>query len=209
MLPGSDGDMSDLDKAVAGDPAALSELLARYGPQIGGEIRSQIGSVWQGSIDADDVMQVTYVEAFLQIRSLAARDEAAFVGWLRQIAKNNLRDAIKELERKKRPPPAGRVQMPNSDESCVALVDVLAVDSATPSRNAAAGEVRRAVLAALEQMPPDYAACVRLYDLAGRDIADVAREMNRSPGAVHMMRARAHDHLRTLLSAAGGIFSRA
>src|SRR5262245_35309763 len=104
-----ESESTQLEHAVNGDAAALRTLLERYGAQVAGEIRPQIGRAWQSALDADDVMQVTYIEAFLQIGSLTARDPAGFLGWLRRIAQHNLRDAIKELDRKKRPPPAKRV----------------------------------------------------------------------------------------------------
>jgi RNA polymerase sigma factor (sigma-70 family) len=197
----------ELARAIAGDAVALRSLFERFGPQVAAEIRSQIGRTWQAAIDADDVMQITYIEGFLQIGGLTARDPAAFLSWLRRIAQNNLRDAIKELERAKRPNPRKRLADADGEGSFVALVEMLGVDSLTPSRAARTGEARRAVSAALEKLPPDYAAVVRLYDLEGREIADVARELRRSPGAVHMLRARAHDRLRALLGEASGFFS--
>lgn len=196
-------------QAVAGDAAAMRSLLERYGPQVWGEIRSRIGRQFQSLIDADDVMQVTYLEAFLQAESITASDPAGFLAWLRRIAENNLRDAIKELERKKRPSPSRRMENADTDESCVALIELLGVDSATPSRVAARGEASGIVQRALDQLPADYASAVRLYDLEGRDIAEVAKEMGRSAGAVHMLRARAHDRLRTLLGKPHHFFSEA
>ena len=48
---------------------------------------------------------------------------------------------------------------------------------------------------------------IRLYDLEGRPIAEVAAEMGRSSGAVHMLRARAHDRLRELLGPESAFFT--
>lgn len=202
-----EAESAQLERAVSGDPAALRDLLERYGAQVAGEIRSQIGRNWQAALDADDVMQVTYIEAFMQIRTLAARDAAGFLGWLRRIAANNLRDAIKELGRKKRPPPALRIQENDAEHNSVALIEMLGVHSTTPSRVAAGSEARRLLQTALAQLPPDYATVVTLYDLQGRAITEVATEMKRSPGAIHMLRARAHDHLRTVLGSATQFFS--
>ncbi len=202
-----DSELARLQRAAGGDREALRGLLERYGEQVAGEIRSKIGRVWQASLDADDVMQVTYVEAFLNVASLLARDAAGFLAWLRRIAEHNLQDAIRELQRKKRPPPDKRVSGGVSDESCAALIELLGVDSRTPSHRAAGAEARGAVEAALTRLPPDYAAAVRMYDLEGRDIAAVADALGRSSGAVHMLRARAHDQLRAMLGPPGGFFS--
>lgn len=188
-----------LDQTRSGKTDAFRELLERHGGAVWSHIDSDIGKQWRSSIDADDVMQVTYVEAFMQMDRLTARDTGGFISWVRRIAKNNLRDAIKELERKKRPESGNRVQSPTTEESYVALVDLLGQTSTTPSRHVAAAEAARAVNEMLDRLPPDYAQVIRLYDLEGMSIADVAAELGRSAGAVHMLKARAHDQLRSLL----------
>lgn len=198
-----------MERAAAGDSAALRELLERYGRRVADDIRARIGRQWQAVIDADDVMQVTYMEAFLQIRHLNAREGAAFVGWLRRIAENNLRDAIKELERKKRPHPARRVQSPPGEESYVALIDLLGASGQSPSRHVAGNEAARILESMLEHLPPDYRTAIRLYDLEELSIEEVAEKMGRSRGAVHMLRARAHDRLRALLGSETDFFSNA
>lgn len=195
-----------LDLATSGDQQALKSLLERFGPQVWGEMRAKIGRQRQRVLDADDVMQVTYLEAFLQIERLTTRDEGGFLAWLRRIADNNLRDACRELDRKKRPP-ISRLVQPNSEESCVALIDLLGATSHTPSRAAAGSEAAAMLHRGLERLPPDYATVVRLYDLEGREIDDVAQRMSRSPGAVHMLRARAHDRLRATLGGESQFFS--
>jgi RNA polymerase sigma-70 factor (ECF subfamily) len=199
-------DAAHFELAVTGDADALTALLEYYGPRVAAEIQVQIGRPWQSMLDADDVMQVTYIEAFLHIRDVTTRDPAGFLAWLRRIAMHNLQDALRVLGGKKRPPPQRRVQEPGSEESYVALIGLLGADSATPSRSVARGEARSIVESALEQLPADYAAVVRMYDLEGRDIDEVARTLGRSPGAVHMLRARAHDRVRPLLGSPSKFF---
>jgi len=199
-----------LRQAAEGSTDALRELLVKHGQQVWGEIDRDIDAKWRAIIDADDVMQVTYLEAFLQLDRMTARDAAGFVAWLRSIARNNLRDAIKEQGRQKRPPPAMRLQRAGGhDSSYVTLVEHLGETTTTPSRHVAADEAARHIEAALRRLPDDYAQVVRQYDLTGRSIDDVAKALNRSPGAVHMLRARAHDRLRTLLGAETDFFSQA
>lgn len=184
--------------------AALTELLHEHAPRLRALL--SIDKRWQSVLDADDVLQVTYLEAFLKIGSFVPGGPNAFIGWLRRIAENNLRDAIKGLDAAKRPPP--NLQANAADSSAVALFELLGVTSATPSRAAAAAEIERALATALDALPPDYACVVRLYDIEGRPIADVASQLERSAGAVHMLRARAHDQLRELLGPESAFFSR-
>ena len=171
-------------------------------------IDRDIGEVWRASVDADDVMQVTYLEAFLAMDRMTATDERGFVSWLRRAAKNNLRDAIKELGRKKRPPPNKRVKgVVGEAESYVSLVGVLGATSETPSRIVAHDEAAMAIQSVLSRMPDDYATVIRMYDIEGSSIGEVAESMNRSSGAVHMLRARAHDCLRKMLGSETDFFS--
>jgi len=192
-------------QAVRGDRDALAGLLERYGPQVRGGLK--ISPKWQGCVDADDVMQVTYLEAFLHVRDFRPGGPGSFPAWLRRIAENNLRDAIRALERDKRPSPQNRAQLPPAEESYVALVEQVAGTSTTPSRVAAAGEVKELVEAALRQLPADYEKVLRLYELEGRSGPETAALMGRSHGAVKMLLARARDRLRELLGSGSKFFS--
>ncbi|TWT45538.1 ECF RNA polymerase sigma-E factor [Phycisphaerae bacterium RAS1] len=193
-------------RAIAGDTEAASSLLREYAPRLRAQL--SIDPRWQSVLDADDVLQVTFLECFLKIKSFQPGGSGAFYGWLRRIAENNLRDAVKGLEAQKRPPPAVQAARGKSDESFVALYDLLRVTSATPSRAVGAGEMAGALERALAALPADYAQIIRAYDLEGRPIAEVAAETKRSPGAIHMLRARAHDRLRELLGSPSDFFSR-
>jgi RNA polymerase sigma-70 factor (ECF subfamily) len=194
-----------LRDAVAGDEAALTTLLEHYGVQVLRKLR--INSCWQGQLDADDVMQVTYLEAFLRIGQFKPNGPDAFAVWLQRIAENNLRDAIKGLERGKRPNPRDRVVSPSDDGSYVVLLEELAAISRTPSRSAAAREVRQIVDDVLRKLPPDYERVLRLCELEGRSGPEAAATMCRSHGAIKMLLARARERLRELLGAGARYFS--
>ncbi|MBL8746970.1 MAG: sigma-70 family RNA polymerase sigma factor [Phycisphaerae bacterium] len=194
-------------RAVRGDTEALTELLEQEGPIVRQRLEAKIGTTWRSSFDADDVMQVSYMEAFMQVSRFSPAGPGAFRAWLTQIAENNMRDAIKSLERAKRPDPRKRVHGPPGEQSFVALVELLGVTNSTPSQHAARGEFRGAIDEALSKMPPDYSRVITLYDLEGRSAQEVAAIMGRSNGAVFMLRARAHDKLRELLGSSSRFFS--
>lgn len=203
-MEGSDDQL--LEQAVRGDAAALKELLARFGPRVRVAIQGKIDRRHRSVLDEDDVMQVAYLEAFLHINQLVARDANGFIAWLSRIAQNALRDAIRALERDKRPNPSNRVE-PGSTESYVALIERLGVVSATPSRQAVTKETIGNLTTCLDQLPTDYKAVVTLFDLQDMAAPAVAEEMGRSVGAVHMLRARAHDRLREILGSGTRFFS--
>ena len=200
-------DPSLLQRAVEGDPDALRVLLEHFGGEVRKRISGRIDKRWRASLDEDDVMQVTYLEAFLHIDQLTARDSTSFLAWLTRIAENALRDAVRGLTRQKRPDPARRVLDAPGPDSYVGLLECLGVTTTTPSREAARHDAAAILEAAVDRLPEAYKTAVRLYDLEGRPIAEVAAGMGRSVGAVHMLRARAHDRLREDLGTSSRFFS--
>ncbi len=207
-----DGAMVEMiERAMRGDEDALTQLLEDHGPVVRRHIGFSLGAQWQSAIDVDDIMQVTYVEAFLRIGRLESRTAAGFGAWLRQIAKNNMLDAIRALEAEKRPSPRQRVRnsaLGGPDQnSYMALVEVLGATSKTPSREAAAQEAQVFLEKALGELPDDYEKVIRLYDLEMRPASEVAIALGRSEGAVYMLRARAHDCLRDVMGKPSKFFT--
>lgn len=196
----SDDAQAQIRKAVAGDVDALSSLLREHGPVV--ERSLSVDRAWQRVLDPSDVMQVTYLEAFIRIRSFDPDGSATFATWLRRVAENNLKDAIRGLTRQKRPPPPSHLTPGSLEDSMVGLYDVLGATSTTPSRQVGRREICSLLERAIDALPEDYSRVIRLYDLQGAPIAEVANALNRSPGAVHMLRARAHDLLREALGTA-------
>lgn len=190
--------------AVAGDADAITRLLSETGPEV--ERSLNIGREWRSVLEPSDVMQVTYLEAFLRIGQYDPDRTEPFRAWLQRIAENNLRDAIRGLQRQKRPQPSNRVALPAGADTSLDLFAQLGVTTTTPSRYATREERVSRLNAALDALPDDYARAIRLYDLEGHPIAEVARQMDRSSGAIHMLRARAHDRLRQLLGPESGWF---
>lgn len=189
-----------LNRAVKGDAEAISKLLRQHGPAV--ERSLQIGKAWQGVLEPADVMQVTYLEAFLRIGSFDPQRASSFEAWLRQIANNNLKDAIRGLERQKQPQPRDRIRPGRYEDSLVGLYNLLGTTSATPSRHVRQNEICKALEQAIDALPARYGRVIRLYDLEGQPVSEIAEELGKSAGAVHMLRARAHDRLRELLGSA-------
>jgi len=191
-----------VQRAVAGDKDALGELLEAFGPAL--EAGLKIGHPWRGLLDAADVMQVTYLEAFIQIRRFDPQRAEAFPTWLRRMAENNLRDAIRGLETAKNPSPRLQLDAFGGDTT-LALFDVLTAGVGTPSSAVRREEAAERLRQGLRCLPPDYARTVQLYDLEGRPIDEVASALGRSTGAVYMLRMRSHERLRELLGCASQI----
>jgi len=204
-----------LEQARCGDLDAAAAILAAVGAPIRNDIRAKIPTRFQSSLDADDVMQVSYLEALLRFAdgAFCGSETRALRAWFRTIVEHNLTDAIRGLSRQKRPDPTRQLEASDSlrarSRSAFAedlLSELLAV-SQTPSRAAAAREAEVLLHDAIDALPADYAAVVRLYDLNGLEMQEVASETRRSIGAVHMLRFRARERLRAELGRANRYFT--
>ncbi|MCG3122078.1 MAG: hypothetical protein GIKADHBN_00455 [Phycisphaerales bacterium] len=196
-----------LVKALKGDRPSLIALLEQLGPVVRLKIEHKITPPWNAMLDADDVMQVTYMEVVTRLATFKSGGANGFLAWVTRMAENNLIDAVRALESSRRPGPSKRVSPASPDDSSDVFLQFIAGTSATPSRVVAKDEAGRILEHALKQLPPDYEKVVRLYDLEGKSITEVAAALGRSEGATWMLRARAHDRLREGLGGEGRFFS--
>ena len=194
-------------KAKAGDRAAFADLLECAGREVKESLRGRISPRWQGVIEIDDVMQIPYLESVLAFDRREAVPMGNLVPWLVQIAQNNLRDAIRELEAAKRPDVRKRVAATAADsESCIELLEWIGCTTTTPSRDAAAREARQLVHQAIERLPAPYREAVRLFDIEGWPAGEACARLDCSEANLHMRRARARVHLRRLLGPGSRLF---
>ncbi len=199
-----------LAKARAGDQESLIRLLEHLTPDLRRRIAAKMNGPWRSIVDEDDILQVTFMEACTRLDRFTGGGASGFMAWLSKLADNNRIDVIRALEGAKRAAPSKRVgasPSPNTEDSTYALIEMLGVTSATPSRQAAKGELARFLDLALVTLPAEYERVIRLYDLEGKSAADVAHALGRSEGAVYMLRARAHERLREALGPGSKFFS--
>jgi len=88
-----------------------------------------------------------------------------------------------------------RITWENPEDSYVDLLIQIGGTQSTPSKLIGREEAKRVINQAIDRLPSDYATVVRLCDLDGNTAAQAAAAMRRSPAAVRMLRARAHDRL--------------
>ncbi len=197
-----------VSRATRGDQEALITLLLRYAPAVRASLAGRIPKRWHAVLSEDDVMQQTYANAIAKIQQFTSGSESAFARWLETTARCNLTDALKMLAAQKR----GGGRRPSArlrpvDESLLALWEGLSSTGTTPSGGISEAEARTALRRAIDELPEAYAQVVKLYDLEGKAVEEVAVILKRSPGAVFMLRARAHERLHEIMGRTTDFFS--
>ena len=204
-MQGRDDDL--LSRAVEGDREAIVRLFERHGPAVRQGLAGRVPKRWRSVLSDEDVMQQAYADAFMDIGRFLSRSEQSFRRWLGMLARHNLQKAVRALEADKRGGNRRRVEPGGAERSFAVLYEQVARTGSTPSRHVAGAEAKAALQDAIGQLPADYARVVVMYDLEGRPAGEVAEAMERSCGAVFMLRARAHRLLREVLGATGNFFT--
>lgn len=182
--------------AVRGDADALQCLIVEYHGPLYGTIEGRIDTALRRHVDPDDVLQEAYAAAFRSIKDCSFDGPAGFYKWLEAIALNQLKEIGRNLRRQKRDidraqaePPAGLTSIPD-------LAERLTSGGSTPSRHLAMQEATAAVISSLARLTADQRTVVRLRFLGGRPVAEIARDLNKTEDAIHMLCHRALKQLR-------------
>jgi RNA polymerase sigma-70 factor (ECF subfamily) len=174
---------------VAGDAEAFGTLFARH--------RDRLWAVALRTTsdpeDAADALQDAMVAAFRRADSF--RGEAAVTTWLHRIVVNACLDRLRRRKvRLADPLPEDLEQQPAPDLAVAAAAGVL-----DPADLAVDDERRRAVLAALDSLPPDQRAALVLVDMEGYSVEETARILDCAPGTVKSRCSRGRARLLPLL----------
>ncbi len=114
--PKPDSSLTLLERARAGDRAALDALVARYLPRLQRWASGRLPHWARDLADTQDVVQETLFQTFQRIETFDSRGEGALQAYLRQAVLNRIRD---ELRRAKRRPSKAELdsQAEGSDRS--------------------------------------------------------------------------------------------
>jgi len=191
-----------LRSARGGDADALGELLRHHAPELRRHVEGRISRRWVPLLSADDVLQETFADAFLAIRTADLTGDAPFLAWLRKLGDNNLVDVVRALRAEKRGGTSRRVGPAAGADLFDALQEhiVGARPTRTPSRHVRRDEACQTLHPTLRRLPETHRQVIELYDLQGWPMARVAAVLGRSVGAAHLLRVRAHRRLREFLS---------
>lgn len=221
----ADSALADLvRRACAGEALALEKALMAASPRLLARIERRLPMDVRSSCGADDLLQETFTDAFRAFAGFALpgdRDGGqAFFAWLSTIAEHRIVDAVRAYRALKRGGAGadssigagggGRAMSPGNGSAgwdqttIVPLIEVLAVQTWTPSRSVAGKEIEQAVHAAIDGLYPAYREALELRYLLGLTPGEMARRLGRTEEAVHKLCNRALAALREALGGPPG-----
>ena len=182
-----------IENAVNGDRDALLELLLDCQREVGQFVANQLGSAPNVRNSEDDILQEAYIDAFTGISRLEARTWDGFVGWVKKIALNRIRDNARRHKAKKRGGDFQRIEKASSpfQSHAVELVTELAADENSPSQFAARKEAVDAIQIAIAELPEDQRTAILLVSFQKQTLAEAAEQMKKTPDAVRGLLQRA------------------
>ncbi len=182
-----------IELAVVGDRAALERLLLDHYRPLAQLISTRLPETIRAVVGVDDIVQQTYARVFQCITRYVPCETATFLAWLASIAENQIRDALRAQQRKKRGGDFFRLEafVTSEGEQVTNLIDQLIGDENTPSRVLARDEAVQAIQIALAGLSEEYRLAIQLYYFEGLSLEETATQMDRTPGSVRGLLQRA------------------
>lgn len=197
-----------IGQAVQGDRAALSTLLWMHYDRLAQTIHRKLPNDLRAVVDPEDIVQVVHMEVFRSIRRFVPQGDKAFPRWLATIGEQRLQDEIKKHRRQKRGGGHKRLGPKAGDAStAMGWLDVVARWEHTPSRSFSRRELEQAIQTALAGLDDDYREALRLRDLEGVAVAEIAKRMQRTERAIHNLCWRGRRQLRAAIGSASRFLS--
>jgi RNA polymerase sigma-70 factor (ECF subfamily) len=150
----------------------------------------------QGKLDPSDVVQQTLLEAHQARERFTGDDPAQMAAWLRQILARNLANAVRDFGRDRRNVEREQSLDDAVNASSAHLAAWLAAEQSSPSQQAIHNEQGLRLVRALALLPEAQREVVELRHLQGWSLADIARQLGRSPAAVAGLLHRGLNQLR-------------
>jgi RNA polymerase sigma-70 factor (ECF subfamily) len=146
-----DSDVTDclVARAKTGDNSAYQSLIARVNDRLLFFVRARMGSKLRRRVQAEDIVQETFLQAHKSFDSFANQGEAAFCKWLYRIAEHRILDQAAHFGASKR---AAEGQALSVDP---ALAEILPIDHTGPATEAGLRDDQERILDALTNLEED------------------------------------------------------
>jgi RNA polymerase sigma-70 factor (ECF subfamily) len=151
----------------------------------------------RGKLDPSDVVQQTLLEAHRRQAQFRGTTDGEQAAWLRLMLLHNLADAGRAFRQDCRD--LGREQPLAGPASSSRAAIEPAADESSPSQQAERAELAERLAEALTALPEGQREAVVLYYWHGAAVAEIAKELGRTPAAVAGLLKRGLKQLRQVL----------
>lgn len=163
-------------------------------------VRQQIAPADRARLDPSGIVQQTLWEAHAAASAWEELDEGRRLAWLRTALARNLVDEYRRVHADKRDA-RREIGFAVGVESAASAIEAwLVADQSSPSQRADRNEQLLRLAAALTELPETQRDAVERHYLRGQPVAEVAKEMDKTPAAVAGLLKRGLRTLRLVLS---------
>ena len=138
----------------------------------------------QAKVDLSGVVQQTLLEAHKALPEMIGEDSATRLAWMRRILANNLADEVRKVTTQKHDAFREQSLVDALDQSSVRLEGWLAADVSSPSQSLQRDERASQLSAALSKLQPAEREAIMLKNWENKTLAEIAKQMDRTPAAV-------------------------
>jgi RNA polymerase sigma-70 factor (ECF subfamily) len=189
-----DADDALIARIRDGDETALRPLFDRYEGRVRARVERRIPADLKRKFSVEDVLQETYLTAFVRIADFESRGDGAFGAWLAQIALYKLREEIRRFRATRR-----RGERQEVTKGARPDTTFFQGRDPSPSQFAMGRELELRLEAAMETLPEDYREALDLVQAKRRTLREAALEMGRTHEAMKKLYARAVAKLAAVL----------
>lgn len=158
-----------ITRAKGGDATAMEELFRRYRDPVLLRIRRRMGPEVRNLFESQDFLQDVFVEACGSIKRFESRTEDSFLRWMATIVQNRIRDVCKRIRVVKKY--QAHTEAQGEDETHL---------DPTPSTVAGSKEWNAKLNQAIDRLPENARAVIRLRDFQGLEFEEIAKRTGKS-----------------------------
>jgi RNA polymerase sigma-70 factor (ECF subfamily) len=177
------------------------ESLERFRAYLHLLARRQLDPSLQRRLDASDVVQQTFLQAYEAFDQFRGTSLAELAAWLRRILARNLAHGVRDHGRAKRDLARERSLAVALDHSSARLENWLAEEPSPPGQLLEQQEQVLALTEALAGLPEAQGEALVLHYWSGWSVAKIAAQLQRSPAAVAGLLKRGLRELRAAMKA--------
>jgi RNA polymerase sigma-70 factor (ECF subfamily) len=178
--------------AKAGNRDALGRLLDAVRPELCQMAHARIDPELKVRMDPSDIAQQSCLSAVRNFGRFEGSELAEFVGWVRHIHEQNLRDVVRDHRIYEK-------RAVSKEAAHCGELDAIDQWTASPSHQAMRGERRERIAEILATLPEDQREALRLRHMEGFSLAQIAERLGRTEPAIAGLLKRGLAKLRARL----------